>query len=429
MSTSLKCPNPSCPYLFDPTGVPSGVVLTCPRCGMRFTLGPPDPATAAAPPPPPRAPASPPAPGPAVTPNYVAPGGVPTWFWVVMTVALLAGAGLVVYFSKFHEADKAEAEAGTKLPDYNLVFDPPPAPWVRDMPLEGKLGPPVILAYKRTSPEAFMAFGAKDYKDRRPRPSELKEGLDGPLRRIIQYETRRPEELGNPVWLGLTASPLYYYRAQLPDGSGVKLECHAVHAKGVGYWSICWAGETEYPSVAPEFEAQRARFRLGKQREQWTETAPTATTFAGRAVDYRLQDGENIWTEQKDADKQLPPADLHLVGKVKRRGVDRPPEAELWVYLLDPAGDDPLKQARTFVEATRTAELGGRTVQFKELTDPPEGDPVLDTVETPTPVVRLESLVTESRAQNRLTVVSALRVGNKVVAVRAECELTHREEF
>ena len=39
MANALKCPNPSCPYLFDPTGVPAGVVLTCPRCGMRFTLG------------------------------------------------------------------------------------------------------------------------------------------------------------------------------------------------------------------------------------------------------------------------------------------------------------------------------------------------------------------------------------------------------
>src|SRR5262245_40659518 len=43
--SALKCPNPSCPYLFDPTTVPPGVVLACPRCGMRFTLGPPVPQT------------------------------------------------------------------------------------------------------------------------------------------------------------------------------------------------------------------------------------------------------------------------------------------------------------------------------------------------------------------------------------------------
>ncbi len=53
---ALKCPNPSCPFLFDPTQVPPGAILTCPRCGMRFTLGPspfqPPPATYQTPPPP-----------------------------------------------------------------------------------------------------------------------------------------------------------------------------------------------------------------------------------------------------------------------------------------------------------------------------------------------------------------------------------------
>src|SRR5205809_249367 len=47
MATALKCPNPSCPFLFDPSQVPPGAVLTCPRCTMRFTLG----ASPTAPPP------------------------------------------------------------------------------------------------------------------------------------------------------------------------------------------------------------------------------------------------------------------------------------------------------------------------------------------------------------------------------------------
>src|SRR5436305_13565696 len=55
MSNMLKCPNPSCPYVFDPSQVPVGVVLSCPRCAMQFTLGPPAPlappsTTAAVPP-------------------------------------------------------------------------------------------------------------------------------------------------------------------------------------------------------------------------------------------------------------------------------------------------------------------------------------------------------------------------------------------
>src|SRR5262245_24361337 len=60
MSQMLKCPNPSCPYVFDPSLVPAGVVLSCPRCGMQFTLGPPaaPPEASAAP----AAPATPPSP-------------------------------------------------------------------------------------------------------------------------------------------------------------------------------------------------------------------------------------------------------------------------------------------------------------------------------------------------------------------------------
>src|SRR5437763_14122909 len=46
MSNMLKCPNPSCPYVFDPSQVPVGVVLSCPRCAMQFTLGPPQAAAA-----------------------------------------------------------------------------------------------------------------------------------------------------------------------------------------------------------------------------------------------------------------------------------------------------------------------------------------------------------------------------------------------
>ena len=43
MSAPLKCPNPSCPFLFDPSQVPPGAVLSCPRCQHQFTLNANDP--------------------------------------------------------------------------------------------------------------------------------------------------------------------------------------------------------------------------------------------------------------------------------------------------------------------------------------------------------------------------------------------------
>src|SRR5262249_2818511 len=121
MSNALKCPNSTCPYLFDPTGVPTGAVLNCPRCGMRFTLGPPAPA-------PPPAATTPPgyAAQPRPTPDHYPPPPEPrngrtareplppgysdgstrmTIFWVVFTVAILFGAALMVYFQAFHEPE------------------------------------------------------------------------------------------------------------------------------------------------------------------------------------------------------------------------------------------------------------------------------------------------------------------------------------
>lgn len=74
MSAALKCPNPSCPFLFDPTQVPPGAMLTCPRCGMRFTLG------GAPGGPPPGAYQPPPPPGYGPPPGYPGqplPGGYP----------------------------------------------------------------------------------------------------------------------------------------------------------------------------------------------------------------------------------------------------------------------------------------------------------------------------------------------------------------
>ena len=117
-----------------------------------------------------------------------------------------------------------------------------------------------------------------------------------------------------------------------------------------------------------------------------------------------------------------------MVATVKEDGVEQG-EADLWVYLIDPAGDDPLRQGRQFVEALRPKEVGGRAVAFKERTGAPEGDPPIDTVDTPAPVVRLESTVEGSSDQARLIVVSAIRVDNKVVVVQARCEWKHREAF
>ena len=49
--------------------------------------------------------------------------------------------------------------------------DPPGAPWSLDDEMRVKLGTPVRLVYRRLDPDAYMAFGARDYETRNPRAS------------------------------------------------------------------------------------------------------------------------------------------------------------------------------------------------------------------------------------------------------------------
>jgi hypothetical protein len=474
MASALKCPNPGCPYLFDPSRVPAGVVLCCPRCGMRFTLGlqapaaaptqhpPPAPGapTVAQPPPatytgvptqayhspepptvvqqtvvarthPPAPPAQPAPPG---RPHgrEPSPGRRQTIALVVVAAALMAGTALTVYFTMFGGDNSRGGGTGIELADMNLAFEPPPAPWVRDEDLKAKLGSPVRLVFRRADPDAVMAFGARDFETRNPRPSELRDGLTGPLSRVFVDLQR--DEVSGARWLGRPAAS-FGFRAQARDGTGtVAGECHAVAHQGMGYWSICWAAEHAVREQLSVFEATRGRFRLLDPRDQWKEREPAVTRFHGDRADYTLLDAEGIWkdagTRPEEAD---PRADLHLRASVKRKGQDFREEAELLVYILDGGGGDPLADARGYVEAKRSDEVRRANpafaVVFKELTGEPEGDPTPNTVGPATPVVRLHSTVPGSSSQARLIVISAVRAGDRVVAVHAWCQWTDRAEF
>jgi hypothetical protein len=187
--------------------------------------------------------------------------------------------------------------------------------------------------------------------------------------------------------------------------------------------------------VIEEFDAHRGRFKLLNLRDKWEPSETGVTTFGGHGFDYRILDGEGLWTEKPNPQAEVPPADLHLIATVQKPGakrLDPVQEAELWVYAIDAAGD-PLKQGRGFVEGLRTAELKAAdakyVVNFQEQTETPLGDPPVDTVDTPAPVVRLKSTVEGASTQSRLIVVSAIQVGPKLIVVRAQCEWNDREVF
>jgi hypothetical protein len=439
MSSALKCPNPSCSYLFDPSRVPTGVVLACPLCGMRFTLGagnqvPPTElafGNATAPPKRTSVPAAVPAAGGET--GYEEPpdraGRRQTIVLATIVSVLLAGAALAIYFKV--TSDPSSSRASAELGELNLAFDPPGAPWSPDDAMRARLGTPVRLVYRRADPEAYVAICARDYETRPPRASELRDGLTGPLQKVCE-NLRVEAELPDATWLGRPARA-FRFRAQSRDGN-VGGVCHAVGYKGVAYWSVCWCGENDVEALLPEFEAVRERFRLLSHREGWQPKEGTTTEFRGEKADYRLTDTEGVWkpaeTKPEEEDAQ---ADLYLRAKIKRRGNDFPDESELLVYVVDGGGGDPLQDARKVVEEKRTAEIrranDAFTPAFKELTGDPDGEPSPNAGEPNAPVVRLHGTVPGASGQSRLTVVSGIRVNDKLVVVHAWCDWSQRPAF
>ena len=191
MSNSLKCPNPSCPFLFDPSQVPAGAVLTCPRCGMRFTLGP----TAGMPPPQPAEP-SPPA-----SPEYLEPelsipppaqtespaykktrtGTRPkskageSFPWlpllgIIAVVATAIGVGVLLFQSQ----SGGTSTAGEKIfRDVNIAYKAPETDWDQDdepkrvmnANLLAKIGPRLPLSVVSRPAAASPATGSKASHD------------------------------------------------------------------------------------------------------------------------------------------------------------------------------------------------------------------------------------------------------------------------
>ncbi len=456
MSNMLKCPNPSCPYIFDPSLVPVGVVLSCPRCAMQFTLGPPTaaPATApgySAPPPPPPPPRAEPV-GPERgagrraaaeerDPYATLPGRrtntVQVFVLAGIAAVLLAGTGLAVLFGLFFRRDESvPADTVTRLQDLNVAFESPPAGWSRDDDTRNKIGSPYLLAYKRESPEAYMAFGASDFKTTSPRQSELLEGRELPLRKLFDYSSFRREPSEAAQWMGEPVGGTRF-RIQSTEGLNWQGEVYSVAHKGVAYWWVSWCGENDFDALKDEFASFRDKFKLLDLRKDWKEKQANVVHYKGERVNYTISDAEGLWRETPidDFKKEEPELDkrLRIDSTPKRDRKALPDEAELRVYLLD-AADDPRAAARRFAEGLETARIRAANAAltppaFEELTGEVEGDPSPDTVPAVAPVVRLRSTVKESRDASRLIVVSGVRVGDKVVVVRCWCEWGKRGVF
>jgi hypothetical protein len=294
-----------------------------------------------------------------------------------------------------------------------------------------------------------MAFGAYEPgKGRAPRPTEMRNDLLAAFPKLFDDRTRQPSAPVESSWLDEPITQVgepypngFTFRVQSTDGLIWAGEAYTVAHKGIAYYWMSWCNEGDFDALKGEFAEFRGRFKLLDTRKNWKETRSQVTDYKGDTVAYTISDAEELWKEVPQADfKLLKEADPDLDRRLrisltpKRDRTARPDEAELSVYLLDGAGDDPTAAARRFAEERetnriKTANPAFAPPTFKELTDAPQGDPSPTTVPATATVVRLLSNVKESASSNRLIVVSGLKVGDKTVVVHCWCEARKREVF
>jgi hypothetical protein len=419
---ALKCPNPSCPLLFDPSQVPAGAVLTCPRCGMRFTLGP------VAAPPAADAPAPAPASAPAVRPPRPARGG-PGWLPMAAAVGV-AGLLVAAVFVIRSTGTRAPAGRATEYRELNFAYRFPEYDWERDAAVQKEVGANVF-GLRQIDGEARAALAASDFKTRMPQPGEIRDGITGRLNTLFVNLDAEPPEDG-ATWAGRPAVRVRFRGTARGSAAVFAGEAFALAYQGVGYWFFGWAPQADADRLLPEFAALRDRFQLLDYRTDWKERTSAAAVIAGNGADYRLLDGDRWWAVPAGAepkkDEDDPAADLFLTAAFKaKRRTDNPPKATLVTVLL-PAADDPLAAVRAHVRAKYQRVYG--VTKWADVTDDPVGDPPAAGDPPATDTLRLKAGDGDTA---RLVVLSGVPLGDgadrRVVGAEAYCPWADREKW
>jgi hypothetical protein len=354
----------------------------------------------------------------------------------LLVLGALGLAGYAVYYN-LTTGQKRRVDNALHYRDFNLAVTPLGEPWTAADEWRAQLGSPVFAAYQREEPTAVVLLAARNFDKRDPRLDELQEILRRLLRRIVEADTLTlmPPEEQDQQWMDLRLGG-FRFRAQSRDDQSIIVgQAYYASHQGVAYWFVGWSSEAAYEQMKPEFARWRSQCRLLGLREQWRPSLPPAVPYKNVEVGYSFSDPSHMWKEESDEEMlkaRDPQADKYLTLKLYAPGQrrDLPIEAFLLVYVLPGAGE-PLQVAREYVEESRRQELRAANpdlkVEFQERTEPPEGEAPAGGIETTTPVLRLRSTVKNALGQNRLHVLSAVKVADgRVVAMHAWCNWNDR---
>lgn len=421
----LPCPNPTCDYVTPRSALSGQAALVCPRCGKEFLFRMTAPAVPPAMPiqataPPLEAPAAPLElrRGRRGRPRYRSR----TWLnWSVLAVVLVlvgaAGVRLYRWYAVQHAAVASDSVDGELVVarEYNCKFVIPPG-WVEDDGLKVLVNANV-LTLRRATPASWFALAAKDYRTRTPRPAEAQQEILSRLRSYFN-PTNFEWAAGEDSNIQVAGQPVQRLTFQ-GEANSVAMtgEIDQLTAKGIAYWLVCWAPESQIADVSREAAGLFRRFGLLNSRRNWSEKRPPVHTFTGPGHAYTLRDSEGVWTVDPEPREMDPDAELALRARDAEAPLSVARMAQVLVLHL-PAQKDPaaaLAAARKHFETQERKDNPGIKI---ELVRAPAGGSEQKIGNAQGSVVRLH-VAGDSR--KRLILLAAIRLPERVLVLQCDC--------
>ena len=432
MPTYFPCPNAQCSYQFDADILPPAAMVTCPLCRTRFPYRANRPVPAAA------GPGGEPADEPRPTgPRVVNLREVPksnVWSTVIAVGAFCVVLIVVVIGLNMRGRTPVGPGGNDTSAALNLKVDPFPAGWEED----GAVRKPVdanVLGRKRSNPDGFVAVVAKDWGEVQPRASELDELMRTHLR--SGFKTLEVQPVEGETWAGQPAQAVRFTGSL--DDEQVRGEAYAMGYKGIGYVFYAWAAEADWAGLRDELVGLREKVRPAGFREKWVPKKANTVTYPAEDGTYQVEDTDGAWLKGKPADQWGPKEKKYVLDPDDLKGLDpkavmafraeyqikdrgdakrRAAQAEALVVELDKGGD-PLEAAKAHViERIKRDYAAGMVpdIKLEPMTRAPSGTPL----PTGGPAVARLLFKDPFDRDNKVEwVISAIRVGNKTVAVEA----------
>lgn len=437
MPNYFPCPNAQCTYQFDADILPPAAMVTCPLCRTRFPYRANRPVPTAG--------------GPGGEPAEDRPSGPPVVRlreapqYSVWSTAIAVGAFcvvlLVVLFGVLKRGRPSVDPTAEAFDErLNLKVQPFPAGWEEDVAVRKPMDANV-LGRKRTNPDGYVAVVAKDWVDSQPRAGELDELVRARLRQGVSTVEVQPVE--GETWAGHPAQAVKF-TGSIEDEQ-VRGEAYAIAYKGVGYAFFAWASEANWAGLRDELVGLREKVRPAHLRDNWKPKRAGTETYPSEDGTYQLKDTDGAWLKGKPADQWGPKEKKFIVEPDDLKGMDpkavmafqaeyqirergdakrHAATATALVVELDARGD-PLEAARAHVIERIKKDYATDKVPDIKL-EPMSRAPSGVGLPTGGPAIGRFLFNDPFDKDNRVMwVISALRVGNKTVAVEAHVPEKH----